>query len=200
MKLKYLSIYLIIFVVAALIFGLSFNSCTLISENGGREGENGTVVEPEESAGGEEDDDEEEEKEEEEEPESTAAGENNDEEEKIGTAGDSNENEEEKDIMVESPKPNEVISSPLIITGEARGSWFFEANFPVKILDGNGEEIAVHYAEALDEWMTEDFVPFRAEIEFENPETDTGSLVLEKNNPSDLRDYDDELVIPVSFE
>jgi len=185
LKLKYFSIYLIIFVVAALIFGLSFNSCALISEADGREGEEASAG-SEELAGDKDDDGEEEE--------------GTEEEEDLGEAGDSNENKEEKDIMVESPKPNEVISSPLIITGEARGTWFFEANFPVKILNGNGEEIAVHYAEALDEWMTEDFVPFRAEIEFEKPETATGFLVLEKNNPSDLREYDDELIIPVSFE
>ncbi|MEA2015887.1 MAG: Gmad2 immunoglobulin-like domain-containing protein [Actinomycetota bacterium] len=182
MKLK----LIIIFTVAILIFGFSFNSCALISEIGGREEEMGTPAETEETAG------------EEEEPETASGGERGKEEEKE-EAPEVLDEKEEKDIIVESPGPNEVISSPLIITGEARGTWFFEANFTVKLLDGNGEEVAVHYAQALDEWMTEDFVPFRAEIEFEMPETDTGFLILEKNNPSDIREYDDELIVPVRF-
>jgi hypothetical protein len=199
MKIRYLIIYLIIFVVAVLIFGLSFNSCTLISETGGSEEEEEASAEPEESAGDKDDDAEGEEETEEKEPESAEGGESDKGEEESELPGDLDKKEEEKDIIVESPKPNEVISSPLVITGEAKGTWFFEANFPVKLLDGNGEEIAIHYAEALDEWMTEDFVPFRAEIEFEKTATDTGFLVLEKNNPSDIREYDDELIISVRF-
>lgn len=106
----------------------------------------------------------------------------------------------EENIRVNSPLPNQVIKSPLIITGEARGTWFFEADFPVKLLDENGKEIAVHYAQALGDWMTEDFVPFQAEINFEKPGTSTGVLILEKDNPSGLPEHDDELIIPVRFE
>jgi len=110
------------------------------------------------------------------------------------------EEEEIKNIIVENPKPDQVISSPLVITGEERGTWFFEACFPVRLIDGNGEEITVYYAQALDEWMTEDFVPFQSEIEFEKPGTDTESLVLEKSNPSGLPENKDEIIIPVRFE
>jgi|GEM_PF-877816 len=198
MKLKNLSIYLIFFMVVSLVFVFSVNSCTLISESGGGEEKEGASAEPEETVG-EEDEEKEEEDGEEEGPESAEAVESNKGEEESELPGDLDKKEEEKDIIVESPGPNEVISSPLVIKGEARGTWFFEANFAVRILDGNGDEIAVHYAEALDEWMTEDFVPFRAEIEFEKPATDIGFLVLEKNNPSDIREYDDELIIPVRF-
>ncbi len=103
-------------------------------------------------------------------------------------------------IRVFSPLPGQLVSSPLVVEGEARGMWFFEADFPVKLLDGNGKEIAVHYAEALDEWMTEDFVPFRSEVVFEKPETPDGLLVLIKDNPADKPEYDDEYTIKVKFE
>ena len=109
-------------------------------------------------------------------------------------------NQMEEFIKVTSPSPNQVISSPLIITGEAVGGWFFEADFPVKLLDGDGEEIAVHYATAESDWMTEDFVPFKATIEFQKPATETGYLVLEKDNPSGLKENDASLIIPVCFE
>ncbi len=189
MKIKYI---LSFFIAVVLFLSLSFYSCTYFLP-GDEESGDIEIKDSEDTAieapGGEED-----------EPESTVAGEDKKEEEGKEAPEDLDEQEEEKDIIVESPRPSQVISSPLIITGEARGTWFFEANFPVRLLDGSGEEIAVHYAEALNDWMTEDFVPFRAEIEFERPATEIGYLVLEKDNPSDLREYDDELIIPVRFE
>ncbi|GEM_PF-2571915 len=102
-------------------------------------------------------------------------------------------------IIVTSPKPNQIIYSPLIIEGKAIGTWYFEADFPVKLLDANKNIIAEHYAQALGEWMTEDFVPFKSVIEFEKPNTERGILVLEKDNPAGLPEYDAKLEIPVIF-
>lgn len=111
------------------------------------------------------------------------------------------EKQEEGNIRVMNPEPNQVISSPLVVSGEARGTWFFEADFPVTLIDGDGNIIVEHYAQALSDWMTEDFVPFEAVIEFEKPRTDIGYLVLEKDNPSGLEEHDEEsLIIPVRFE
>ncbi|MBE3090285.1 MAG: Gmad2 immunoglobulin-like domain-containing protein [Actinobacteria bacterium] len=103
-------------------------------------------------------------------------------------------------IKVSKPQPNQVVESPLIIEGEARGTWFFEASFPVKLLDANRDVIATHFAQAQDDWMTEDFVPFKAQIEFEKPATDTGILILEKDNPSGLPENDAKIEIPVRFD
>lgn len=103
-------------------------------------------------------------------------------------------------IIVTAPLPDQLITSPLIITGEARGTWFFEANFPVSLLDSNENVLALHYAETEEEWMTEDFISFTATIEFDDPQTATGFLVLDKNNPSDIREHDAQLIIPVRFE
>lgn len=103
-------------------------------------------------------------------------------------------------IRATSPKPNETIKSPLAITGEARGNWYFEASFPVKLLDGNGNFIAQWYAEALSDWMTTEFVPFKATLVFPaQPAGTTGMLVLEKDNPSGLPEHADELRIPIKF-
>lgn len=76
---------------------------------------------------------------------------------------------------------------------------FFEASFPVKLLDGADNVVASGVAEALSEWMTTDFVPFRATLNFTPPKTGTGVLVLEKNNPSGLPEHADELRIQVRF-
>ena len=102
-------------------------------------------------------------------------------------------------IRVTKPQPNEIIVNPLVIAGEARGSWFFEASFPVRLLDANSNEIAVQPAQAQGEWMTENFVPFTAVLQFGVPATNTGTLVLERDNPSGMSANADELRIPVRF-
>ncbi|MEK7641088.1 MAG: Gmad2 immunoglobulin-like domain-containing protein [Patescibacteria group bacterium] len=102
-------------------------------------------------------------------------------------------------IVVDRPKTGEMAVSPLSISGKARGYWYFEASFPVRLLDGNGKLLALKPAQAEDNWMTEEFVPFSVTLEFEKPETETGTLILQKDNPSGLPEHDDELRIPVRF-
>ena len=102
-------------------------------------------------------------------------------------------------IRLTSPKSNEIVQSPFLIKGEARGFWFFEASFPARLLDGNGKEIAVGIVQAQGEWMTEDFVPFEVRLEFQQPATESGMLILEKDNPSGLPEHADELRIPIRF-
>lgn len=102
-------------------------------------------------------------------------------------------------IRVVSPQPNEVVTSPLVVEGEARGTWFFEGNFPVRLVNGSGDELALGIAIAQGEWMTEAFVPFSVELQFRSPGRKSGTLILQKDNPSGLPEYEDELRIPVRF-
>lgn len=102
-------------------------------------------------------------------------------------------------IEVSEPRSGAVVYSPLTIAGKARGTWYFEASFPVRLLDANGNELAVIPAQAQGDWMTENFVPFKAELDFLPPTTETGTLVLEKDNPSGLPENANELRIPVKF-
>jgi len=110
-----------------------------------------------------------------------------------------NELEKSDLIRVSTPRPNEVIESPLFILGEAVGPWFFEASFPVRLEDEEGNVLAQVPAQAEGEWMTEEFVPFSAELIFEIPDTPTGKLILEKDNPSGLSENADMLWMPVRF-
>ncbi|MDO8670267.1 MAG: Gmad2 immunoglobulin-like domain-containing protein [Dehalococcoidia bacterium] len=103
-------------------------------------------------------------------------------------------------IRLAAPRPNDVIISPLVIKGEARGTWFFEATFPVKLLSENGDVLVGTAARAKGEWMTMDFVSFEAELKFSKPSSSLGTLVLQKDNPSGLAERDEELRIPVLFE
>ena len=102
-------------------------------------------------------------------------------------------------IRVVTPIPNALIKSPVIVSGEARGNWYFEASFPVKILDAEGRQLGIVPAQAQGEWMTTNFVPFSVSLSFTTSTTDTGTLVLEKDNPSGLPEHAAEVRIPVRF-
>ena len=115
-----------------------------------------------------------------------------------------NSEPEERDradlIRVTSPQADTKVASPLRIEGEARGIWYFEASFPIRILDDKGNEIGAGHAKAQSDWMTEEFVPFVANVSFTVPQGVTrGTLVLQKDNPSGLPEHDDEIRIPVTF-
>ncbi|MAQ59537.1 hypothetical protein CL638_02415 [bacterium] len=109
-------------------------------------------------------------------------------------------------IVVENLNPGETITSPVTITGKARGYWFFEATFPIIITRYDGEMIAQGYATAEGDWMTEDFVPFTATVEYVSPYSaggmefeQKGSIILEKQNASGLPENADSLVFPITF-
>ena len=102
-------------------------------------------------------------------------------------------------LRVENPRRGQLVTSPLKITGEARGYWFFEANATVELLDGNLNQISETYTTAMGEWMTEDWVSFTGTMTFEKPATENGFLVLHKANPSGLKEHEMSDTIPVKF-
>lgn len=103
-------------------------------------------------------------------------------------------------IRVTSPLPQSTIDSPLKITGQARGNWFFEASAPVSLVNWDGLIIAQGIITAQGEWMTTDFVPFTGELTFTSPykagDQDfmkRGAIIFQKDNPSGLPENDDAL-------
>ena len=106
----------------------------------------------------------------------------------------------DSEMSVDTPVPGDTVSSPLSVTGEARGYWFFEADFPVELKDAGGTTIGTGIATAQSSWMTTDFVPFIATIVFSpQPAGSAGTLILRKDNPSGLPANDDSRSIPVVF-
>lgn len=104
-------------------------------------------------------------------------------------------------IKVTTPLPNSNIKNPLVIKGEARGGWFFEATFPVVLTNWDGVIIAEGYGTAEGEWMSENFVPFTATLNFTKPDfNNRGFLILKKANASGLSENDAALEIPIYFE
>lgn len=104
---------------------------------------------------------------------------------------------QESPVLVDSPKAGERLSSPILIEGKAIGTWFFEASFPIKLVDENGRLIAQSIAQAKDDWMTTDYVRFESKIEFKASTEQKAILVFQKDNPSGLPQYDAEYKMPV---
>jgi Immunoglobulin-like domain of bacterial spore germination len=102
-------------------------------------------------------------------------------------------------IVVDLPFPGAVTGKEFKVTGKARG-FYFEASFPVEVLDKDGKRIFIGPAQAQGDWMTDSFVPF--EITVKVPDTYIGSatLVLHKDNPSDMREYDASMSFPITIE
>lgn len=103
-------------------------------------------------------------------------------------------------IILTKPVTGEYISSPVTIEGKARGNWFFEASFPVVIVNWDGLIIGQGIAKAQSDWMTADYVPFSAEVEFTKQTVkNNGWIILRKDNPSGLPQNDDAFEVPIFF-
>ncbi len=100
---------------------------------------------------------------------------------------------------LKNPLENDLVVSPLVIEGSMPGNWYFEANAVVELYDANGKRIAQGPLTAKGEWMTTSMVPFAGKLEFQAPETPTGTLVLKNDNPSDLRENDRQESYPIIF-
>lgn len=100
-------------------------------------------------------------------------------------------------IVVTFPKKSAEVSSPIELSGKARGPWYFEASAPVKLIDADGNLLAQSYVTAQGEWMTEEFVDFKGTLSYESEYKGEASLVFMKDNPSGDPIRDESFVVPV---
>jgi len=102
-------------------------------------------------------------------------------------------------LAITAPQKGEVIQSPFVVKGFVKGTWYFEASFPIKVVDAKGKLIGQGVAQAEGDWMTEQPVPFSGTVLFSGKEGERGEIIFEKDNPSGLPENADELRIPVIF-
>ncbi len=105
----------------------------------------------------------------------------------------------EEPVKITNPQTNQEISSPLAISGQARGTWFFEATFPIKVTDSQGTVLGISHAQAQGDWMTQDFVPFTATLDFNATTSTDGFIIFQKDNPSGLPANDASFTLPIKF-
>lgn len=105
-------------------------------------------------------------------------------------------------IRVELPFPGAVVGKEITVIGAARGNWFFEASFPIEVVDANGAIIARGIGEPRNGagWMTTEFVPFESTITVPATFTGTATLVLKNDNPSGMPENDRSISFPITIE
>lgn len=102
-------------------------------------------------------------------------------------------------IQVTSPTPGASVSSTFTVAGQARGYWYFEANFPYEVQDANGNTIAEGPVQADGEWMTTEFVPYTFQITIPSYKG-KATLILRNDNPSGLPENAASVSIPITIQ
>ncbi|MEA1929347.1 MAG: GerMN domain-containing protein [Patescibacteria group bacterium] len=110
--------------------------------------------------------------------------------------------DETTELVVSQPLADDVIESPLTVEGQALGSWFFEGQFALTLIDGEGEvlgeTLVLASLGADNEMGPEAMVPFDTIMLFGETEAGTGHLIFEPANPE--RGEDQLFVkLPVRF-
>jgi hypothetical protein len=106
---------------------------------------------------------------------------------------------QESFVVVTSVLPNQIIDSPLTVTGRARGFWYFEGSFPLELVDASGKQISLKPVMAEGDWMTSEYVPFNMQFTFPQTDATSGVLIFHKDNAQGGVEKDDAIRIPVKF-
>lgn len=102
-------------------------------------------------------------------------------------------------VTLTSPTVGQKVTSPLAVTGSVPGSWSFEAQFSIRLIDAQGNLLDEAPARLQGDWMTDNLVPFTAMLEFGTGASQKGTLVLLRSNQSGLPANNDSVIIPIVF-
>jgi len=119
---------------------------------------------------------------------------------KVVRQGITYENASVNDIVVTTPTPGAVTGKTFKVAGKARGTWYFEASFPIEVRDSGGAVLTTVVAQAKGEWMTSNFVPFSVDVAVPTSYIGPATIVLHKDNPSGLPEHDASATFPITIE
>ena len=85
---------------------------------------------------------------------------------------------------VTAPAANATVTSPLHVTGIAPANWYFENQFPVRLIDAQGNTIAEAPATPRVNWM-ENTEPKEFDATLTFSATGPATLVLQEDNSGD---------------
>ena len=104
-------------------------------------------------------------------------------------------------IVIDLPLANATVTSPIAVSGRARGNWFFEASAPVTIIDANGKTLGQGQIRATGDWMTTEYVPFTGSISYTlgTSSSTAGYILFMNDNPSGDPARSVSVRVPVRF-
>ncbi len=98
-------------------------------------------------------------------------------------------------ITVSTPRPGDMVSSPLFIRGSAPADWFDETTILVEALSANGTVLGTKLLDAKKTIVGDKNYPFEGSVSFGEPAFgSSGTIVIHKANS-----FTEELRIPVRF-
>ncbi len=100
-------------------------------------------------------------------------------------------------IQVDGIGPGARLVSPFNLTGKADVSWYFEGDFPVKLVDTSGNVLAQVPAKMQEYGIERGFVPFKAALLFIAGPEQPARLQFILDNPSATEGIHRTLEIPV---
>lgn len=105
-------------------------------------------------------------------------------------------------LIVQTPQANAVITSPLVVSGYVDGTDYwtgFEGQVgTVRLLDGNGNQLALGILTATTDWMQFP-TSFSTTLTFTTPTTSVGTLVFKNENASGEPARDKQFILPINF-
>lgn len=105
-----------------------------------------------------------------------------------------------EDLISFSILPNTKVHGILSYRGVVKGGYFFEANILINILDSNKNVLKNGYAMATTDWMTAEPVSFEGSIDFTGLPKGGAYIEIHNDNPSDIRENDKSILIPIIIE
>lgn len=106
-----------------------------------------------------------------------------------------------KDLILESLKPGDTVTSPLNIKGKINSEWIKEGGFPLALLDSKRKMILASGGNEVipGSWKKGGMVEFTANLEFATQEK-SGYIVFQDHGPHDnLNDFG-KVEVPVKFD
>jgi hypothetical protein len=103
----------------------------------------------------------------------------------------------DKDLVSLSIDPGSKVSGIMMITGSAPGSYFFEGNILVNILNSNKELLKGGNGNAKTDWMTSGPVGFDAVLDFSGLKKGEAYIEIHNDNASGLPENDKTVLIPI---
>lgn len=105
----------------------------------------------------------------------------------------------ESPVQVLAPQVGDLVRNPLTVTGSAPSDWYFDGEFPIRLLDARGMVLGKSLARAQRGSTRANAVPFVARFTFRRARTRDGVLILEKEIPSGRRTNPVLWRVPVRF-
>ncbi len=99
-------------------------------------------------------------------------------------------------VIVKLPISGSAVPKVFTVAGSAPGPWYFEASFPIKVVDADNNFIGQGIAQAQGDWMTVDSVDFIATVTVTGY-TGPATIVLLRDNPSGMPENDDSISVPI---